>query len=209
MIIIGGLLVSPGPSFAATPPAITSSATATATAGSPFSFTVTTSGTQVPSIKEKGRLPKGVNLTNNHNGTATLAGTASPTTGGVYPRPIGGVYDITMVATFGAGDTKQIVTEPFTLIVDQAPTITSRGTKNTKIGVFFTFTVKTRGYPKATISRSGSLPSDVTFKNNGNGSASLAGRPGPGSAGTYPITLSASNGVGARANQPFTLVVKN
>lgn len=189
--------------------AITSTDNATAVAGSMSSFTVTTSGIPVPSIKEKGKLPRGVKLTDEHNGTASLAGTPSLTTGGVYPRPIGGVYDVTIDATFGAGPTKQVVTQAFAFTVDQAPTITSRATRNARVGASFSFSVRTRGYPKPTFNESGPLPSGVTFTNNGNGRATVAGTPGHGSAETYSITIRALNGVGSPASQHFTLMVRS
>jgi Putative Ig domain len=47
----------------------------------------------------------------------------------------------------------------------------------------------------------------VTFKDNGNGTATIAGTPATGTAGTYPITITANNGVGSAATQSFTLTV--
>jgi hypothetical protein len=209
VVVIGGFLVSSGRSFADVPPAITSTANAPFTIGSFSSFLVTTTGTLVPSIKEKGKLPKDLTLTDNDNGTASLAGTPGATTGGAYPRLSEGVHEITIVATFGSGTTKQVLTQAFTLTVDQAPMITSRATKKARVGVSFSFAVKTRGYPTATIDESGVLPPGVTFTNNGNGTAILAGMPGDGSAGTYPITISASNGVGSPASQSYSLLVRS
>ena len=58
------------------PPTITSAGSATATAGVPFSFTVTTCATAVPVFKASG-LPGGLILTNDEDGTATIAGNAS------------------------------------------------------------------------------------------------------------------------------------
>jgi sugar lactone lactonase YvrE len=95
-----------------TPQAITSPVTANATTGSPFSFTVTTTGTPVPSITNKGKLPKGLKLTNNSNGTATMSGTPTKA----------GTYHFTIEATFGTGKTKKIVTQAFALTVDPMPT---------------------------------------------------------------------------------------
>lgn len=210
LLMVAGLGIALPTQASATVPAITSGDTATAVVGSVFSpFTVTTTGMPVPSIKHKGKLPQGLTLTDNHDGTADLSGTPSSTTGGVYPRPSGGVYDITIVATFGSGMTKQIVTQAFTLIVDQAPTIKSKGTKRARVGVSFSFTVKSIGYPRATISESGPLPNGITFTNNGNGTATFTGTPGNGSAGSYPTSINASNGVGSPASQDFTLTVRS
>ena len=47
----------------------------------------------------------------------------------------------------------------------------------------------------------------MTFVDNGNGTATLSGTPAAGTAGTYPLTITASNGVGSPANQSFTLTV--
>jgi len=89
------------------PQAITSPDSATATVGSPFSFTVTTSGTPVPSITKKGRLPKHVKLDDQGDGTALISGTPTKT----------GVYDFTIKATFGRGMRSRAVDQSFTLTV--------------------------------------------------------------------------------------------
>ncbi len=47
----------------------------------------------------------------------------------------------------------------------------------------------------------------MTLTDNGNGTASLAGTPAAGTAGSYPITITAANGVSPNAQQSFTLTV--
>ena len=64
------------------------------------------------------------------------------------------------------------------------------------------------GPPTPALSESGPLPTGVTFTANGNGTATLAGTPGAGTGGSYPITIRASNGIGTAATQSFTLVVR-
>ena len=64
------------------------------------------------------------------------------------------------------------------------------------------------GSPTAFLSESGSLPSGVSFIDNGDGTATLSGTPVTGSAGTYPIVITASNGVSPDATQSFTLAVE-
>jgi hypothetical protein len=88
-----------------------------------------------------------------------------------------------------------------------APAITSANSTSFAVNAAGSFTVTTTGSPTATLSESGSLPSAVTFKDNGNGTATIAGTPATGSVGTYPITITASNGVGTAATQTFTLTV--
>jgi hypothetical protein len=69
-------------------------------------------------------------------------------------------------------------------------------------------TVTTTGYPTASVSDGGaSLPNGVTFVDNGDGTATLSGTPDSGTAGSYPFTITASNGVSPDAPQSFTLKV--
>ena len=89
--------------------AFTSAADASATAGSSFSFLVTTSGSPLPVLKKKGKLPHGLHFRNNHNGTATISGI--PKLSSV------GVYRFTLSARFGTGKSKKTVTQAFTLTV--------------------------------------------------------------------------------------------
>ncbi len=177
-------------------PAITSTASTTFTVGSAGSFTVTTSGYPNASLSESGTLPTGVTFTDNGNGTATLSGTPAAGTGGVY--------SLTLTASNGVGSN---ATQPFTLTVDQAPAITSAASTTFTVGTPSSFTVTTSGYPNASLSESGTLPTGVTFTDNGNGTASLSGTPAAGTAGVYSLTLTASNGVGSNATQAFTLTV--
>ena len=92
--------------------------------------------------------------------------------------------------------------------VDQAPAITSADDAAFTVGQFGSFTITTTGYPTpATITETGSLPTGVTFTDNGNGTATLAGTPQEGTLGTYPLTLTAANGISPSATQSFTLTV--
>ena len=90
--------------------AITSDPNASATAGSPFSFLVTTSGSPTPIIKKKGRLPHGLHLVNNHDGTATISGVPS------LRRNVG-VHTLTLEAIFGTRKSKFVVTQTFSITV--------------------------------------------------------------------------------------------
>lgn len=185
---------------------ITSGSGALATVASSFVFPVMTSGTATPKLRSKGRLPKGLAFTDNGNGTGVISGTPTVKTRGVYPRPAGGLYPFTIIATFGSGRTKQKATQDFTLTLDQAPTIISGSSRRARVGHLFHFTVKTVGYPTPTFTESGTLPAGVTFTDNGDGKATLSGTPSV--AGTYPLTITASNGVGSQGVQSFTLVVR-
>ena len=74
--------------ISALPAAFTSAATANAEVGSPFNFTVTTSGAPIVSVTETeapSALPAGLSFTPNAtNGTATITGTPAAGTGGTH-----------------------------------------------------------------------------------------------------------------------------
>lgn len=68
------------------------------------------------------------------------------------------------------------------------------------------FTVTTTGSPTA-IQVTGTLPSGVTFVDNSDGTATLAGTPDAATAGTYPLLIEALNGASTEASQNFVLTV--
>ena len=174
------------------PPQFTSGTSTTFTAGTHGSFTVTASGTPSPTITQTGgSLPNGVTF-NSGTGSATLTGTPAEGTGGVY----------TLTFQAANGNTPN-ATQTFTLTVDQAPSITSANSTTFTYDTFGSFTVTSAAgtYPAATFSESGSLPNGVTFSTGG----VLSGTPTQ--TGTFPITITAANGVGSNATQSFTLTV--
>ncbi|HET6881964.1 MAG TPA: MBG domain-containing protein, partial [Pirellulales bacterium] len=94
-------------------PAISSDDHATFAFGMGGSVTLSASGYPAPAFSETGSLPSGVTLTNNGNGTATLACSSSVTSG---------VYQFTVDTDNGVGSDD---TQNFTLVVTQAtPVIT-------------------------------------------------------------------------------------
>ncbi len=178
-----------------TGPTITSADSATFTVGTAGSFTVTTAGYPTASLSESGALPVGVTFADNGDGTATLAGTPAASSDGAYPITITAANGVTPAAT-----------QSFTVLVDAAPAITSADSATFTVGTAGSFTVTTTGYPTASLSEAGPLPAGVTFASNGDGTATLAGTPAPGSAGTYMVTISAANSAGT-ASQAFVLTV--
>jgi len=89
----------------------------------------------------------------------------------------------------------------------QAPAFTSASSTVFFVGEAGSFTVSVTGVPTPTITLSGALPTGVTFTDNGNRTATLAGTPASGTAGLYPLTFTAGNGVLPNATQNFTLLV--
>jgi Putative Ig domain len=130
-------------------------------------------------------------------------------------RPAGDGGGFSGVSCTGAGDCTAVGNDSYDQPVyssavappGQAPVITSPVSAVTGMRSPFSFTVATTGYPPAAIAEQGALPTGVTFTDNGDGTATLAGTAAPGTAGTYPIALTASNGVGSPATQSFTLTV--
>ena len=90
-----------------------------------------------------------------------------------------------------------------------APAITSASNTTFTVGAAGEFTVTATGSPTPTLSKTGALPSGVTFTDNGNGTGTLAGTPAAGTVGSYPIAITAHNGVGTDATQSFTLTVNS
>jgi hypothetical protein len=88
-----------------------------------------------------------------------------------------------------------------------APTITTLGRATMTVGSSSSYTLFASGSPTPSFAETGTLPSGVTFTDHGNGTATLSGTPASGSAGTYPISITASNGSGSAATQSFTLTV--
>jgi Putative Ig domain len=89
----------------------------------------------------------------------------------------------------------------------KSPVITSANSTTFAAGVAGTFTVTTTGTPTPSLTETGALPSGVTFKDNGNGTATLSGTPATVTTGRYTLTITAHNGVGSDASQSFTLTV--
>lgn len=177
--------------------------TITFTEGVPGSWTATTTGWPTPVVWEVGTLPSGLTFTDTEEGYAYLAGTPAAGTAGTYT-----------FAVHANGGFPQDGTKNFTLIVNASgtltgPAITSPNTATFVIGgvePVVPFLVTSTGSPTPKLSISGTLPTGVTFTDNGNGTATLAGTPF--TTGSYPLTISASNS-GGTVTQSFTLIVES
>ena len=87
------------------------------------------------------------------------------------------------------------------------PTITSPSSYVINARAMLNFTITTTGYPTPVISwstTSGSLPPGLSFKDNGDGTATLSGQVPTQNQGYYFITFTASNSAGS-TNQQFLL----
>ena len=77
-----------------------------------------------------------------------------------------------------------------------APAFTSATTATVTAGTPFSFEVDTTGTPVPSITEAGTLPAGLTFVDNGNGTATIAGTAAVGTTGTFPIALGAKSYVG-------------
>jgi len=142
-------------------------------------------------------LPTGFLFADNHNGTATISGVPGLTDAGRYP--------VTITASVMYETT---ATQAFTLTIDHPPVFKSAAKDTVRTGVAFTFPITTKyGYPVPTITTASTRPAGVSLTDNGNGTATLGGTPGPTSGGVYVLTVIATNGIGPPVSQTFTLTV--
>jgi hypothetical protein len=169
-------------------PSITSANAATFTAGTAASFALGITGFPVPACSAVGALPGGITF---NTSTCTLSGTPTAATGGTYP--------ITFSVSNGVGTN---ATQSFMLTVLQAPAITSASAATFPAGGTGSFPLTMTGYPAPSCSVTGTLPSGISFNT---ATCTLSGSSL--AAGTYPISFTASNGVGTNATQSFTLTV--
>jgi alpha-tubulin suppressor-like RCC1 family protein len=147
-------------------------------------------------------------------GTGTLTGVASLTSGRTGYCALlksGGVdcWGYGLEGQLGNGNFYTTGNEgsatPVQVIFPVFTTITSSTTDAFTQGVADNFTITTTGSPTPSVSESGALPPGVTFSDKGNGTASLSGDAT--ASGTFPITITASNGLSPNTTQSFTLTV--
>jgi YVTN family beta-propeller protein len=132
---------------------------------------------------------------------ATNAVTATvPVGSGVSEVAVDPSTHTAYVANYGA-DTVSVISP------GQAPAITSAGSASIGMRSPADVTVTATGIPAPALTETGALPSGITFTDNGNGTATLSGIAPAGTAGSYPVTVTAANGVGSPATQAFTLTV--
>ena len=174
--------------------ALTISGSTAFVVGRSGTINITATGVPSPTVSLAGALPAGVTFAAVPGG-GTISGTPAIGTGGSYP--------LTVTAISGS----TIRTQQLTLTVSQLAQFTSAASAVAVTGKAFSFTVTTTGWPAATITRSGSLPTGITFRAGANGTATLSGTASTEMAGrTFQITFTATNAAGV-TRQTFTLTV--
>lgn len=191
--------VSGGALVYSSPVLITTTSLPDGSSSTAYSTTLGATGGDPPyHWSERGALPPGLHLDH--------------TSGVIFGTPRkAGVYGFTVFVsdrmTQKWPHTDNVAYQELSITVEQEPVFTSRPKVITEGGVAFSFVVRTAGYPTASVSESGSLPSGVTFTDNGNGTATLSGTVASGTPAAYPLTLSAVNANGT-TTQDLRLVVR-
>ena len=158
-------------------------------------FTITTTGAPAAKLTKSGTLPEGLHFKTNGNGTATVAGTPN--------RFSAGTYEVNVTAKNGVAPK---ATQTLTIVVGSAPVFLTADHGTFTAGSHGSVRVGTSGYPFATLSESGALPSGLAFEQTGLGTATIAGTPGTTTGGVYKLTISAANHFGTKT-QTFYLTV--
>ncbi len=110
-------------------------------------------------------------------------------TGSIYEAPDGAQTNAAWALTPSAANAwSPVITSPSATF--------DTGTSNS-------FTIVGSAMPVATFSETGPLPSGVTLSSSG----ILSGNPAASTVGTYPITITASNGIAPDYSQAFTLTI--
>ena len=132
-------------------------------------------------------------------GTGTVSGTPPSGTGTFS-------YQVIAANTVAPDATTALFDVSVSGVAPTAPTL-SAGSLTFTAGTSGSVSFSSTGAPTPTLSEAGTLPAGLTFSgSNGAGTATIAGTP-TGAAGTYPITVTASNGVSPAATTSFTLHV--
>jgi hypothetical protein len=169
-------------------PVITSTLTATGTAGQAFSFTL--SASNGPTSYNVGTLPSGLSFTNDVN-NPQISGT--PTTAGTYTVSVSANNG----SGTGASSTLTITINP----AGPVPAITSATSANAALNAAFTYTITATNGPITAFAASG-LPLNLSLNTS---SGVISGTPTV--AGVYTVALSATNSNGTGSTTNLTLTV--
>lgn len=174
-------------------PGIAGPASVRMVTGTSATFAYAATGYPVATITATGQLPDGVTLTDNGNGTASLAGT--PAASAV------GTYTVTVRASNGIG---QDATQSVTIQVVPPVSITTDHLGDATVGsAYDAMVVAGGGFLPYTFSVSaGSLPEGLTLGTDGH----LTGTP-TGDAGTSTFTVKVTDGNGNVAQRQLSIVV--
>lgn len=178
-------------------PAFTSAANAVFTLGQAGIFIInTTSYPALATIIQTG-LPSGFSFN-----ASPATGTATIQTDGQSIKK--GTYHVTLTAAIPGGGS---ATQMLTLLVKQPVlAFTSAASTTFALSQMNHFTITTTGFPTATLSEVGGMPTNVSFTPNPNGTATISGMPVTGAGQKYTFILLATSGQ-TTIKQTFALTV--
>ncbi|HWY68996.1 MAG TPA: Ig-like domain repeat protein, partial [Terriglobales bacterium] len=179
-----------------------SSSTAVASSLNPSTFGAAVTFTAT--VTSAGGTPTG---TVTFQGDTTTLGTGTLASGrATFNTSTLGIGSHVITAVYG-GDTNfhSSMSSPLNQAVNQSPVITSGNNTTFKVGDAGSFNVIATGFPIPNLTEAGTLPHDVTFTDNHDSTATLRGTPTV--SGSFPITITAHNGVIPDETQNFTLTV--
>ena len=131
--------------------------------------------------------------------------TLNTSTGVLSGKPtVAGTYNVTVTASniYGSDSTT------YTVTVSLGAKIATNSLPNGSEGSPYTATITTTGTLPITLNVTSALPSGLTFTDNSNGTGTLSGTPGAGTAGTHSVTVTASNSYGGDS-KTYTLKINS
>lgn len=150
-----------------------------------MSFAVTATGNPSPSYSlASGSLPPGL---------ALVAGIGKAYIQGTPAAGSQGVHQVTLSASNG---TPPDATQTLEITVRKRAAIVSVPEPTFTVGQAGSATFKASGYPTPTVHLYGTLPTGVSFTDNGDGTGTLSGTPQPGTAGEYKVAFGARDWLG-------------
>ena len=182
-------------------PQITTPNSLVAPVGSAAALEIDATSSSHVAFSESGALPTGMTFTDNGDNTAILQGTPAAGTARDYPLTITAANPLVAIQNFDLR-----VVAPPAITSGNSTTFCTTGTLACGFTGANTFHVTSTGFPAAGFANPGTLPSGVSFTDNGDGSATLSGRPNAGAGGVYPLSMDAANDYG-NATQAFSLTV--
>lgn len=175
---------------------ISSPASASFPPNSSVDFTVTSTGFPTPILSTSSQLPSGLTFVDNGNATASIKGTLGSNSFGTY-----------VIVVVSKNGYFPDVAQNLTLTVNEAPSFTSQSSAIFKVGQQNFVTIRSTGFPAPTIGLNSPLPGGLTFKDNGNNTATISGVALAGAGGNYGLTLTSTVPSFPQSTQNFTLTV--
>ena len=131
--------------------------------------------------------------------------TLNASTGVLSGKPtVAGTYNVTVTASNIYGS----ASKTYTVTVSLGAKIATNSLPNGSEGSPYTATITTTGTLPIALNVTSALPSGLAFTDNGNGTGTLTGTPGVGTAGTHSVTVTASNSYGGDS-KTYTLKINS